>query len=275
MRPSTTPRMAALSSSNRVRIAVSPASRRCSTSRGCAGRSAAQCAATPRGPGVSAAGSGWAARSAAATVRRPLPARRGPAGRAPRRCRSGTPGSRPRNRRPGPASSAARFDRAGITAEFVHEPQVVGLRAGPDAALRNRVDLLRRLLARLRHPADELAVRVFDALLHDRTGSIAECAIAAKLAGQRRGADAVGVHAEFLERALEGREHREDADRAGQRRRASTGRLPSRCSSRPTPRAAHRRDDRLRGAASRDLAADHFARRTRCRRGCRCAARRP
>src|SRR3546814_20710208 len=37
--------------------------------------------------------------------------------------------------------------------------------------------------------------------------------------GEARGADAVGVHADLLQRARDGRDHAEDADQAGDRRR--------------------------------------------------------
>ena len=125
--------------------------------------------------------------------------------------------------------------------------------------MRDRIDRGDVLLARLRHQGDEPLVLVIDALLQHCAGGVAHRPQRAEFAGQLGGADTVDVHAEPLERPLERREHRENADRTGQRDRARDDAVgvhrdvvAARCRER-----AHRRHDRLAiGPELGDLATD-------------------
>src|SRR5688572_1824674 len=133
----------------------------------------------------------------------------------------------------------------------------------PDAAPRHGVDPVDILLPRLRDPRDELPVLVLETLLDDLARNLAQAAIEPEVAGQHRRADAVHVHAQLFERALEGGEDREDADRAGEGRGArddAVGVHRDVIAARGCE-AAHRcHDGRARLAQSGDLATYDLAR---------------
>src|SRR5690606_36366197 len=101
----------------------------------------------------------------------------------------------------------------------VHQPALLRLRAGPHAAARDFVDLLDAAAARLRDLAGEVAVALLDDSLHGAGHAGVERAGDVEGAGVLRGGHAVGVHAELAERAVDGREQAEDADRTGDGRR--------------------------------------------------------
>src|SRR3546814_16056979 len=109
-------------------------------------------------------------------------------------------------------------NRVAQAAERVDQPALLRLRAAPPAAAGDSVDLLHRAVARLGDAAGEVAVALLDHRLDHlphfggpRPGDV-------ERAGAARGADAVGVHADLLQRARDGRDHAEDADRDGARR---------------------------------------------------------
>src|SRR3546814_5271851 len=110
-------------------------------------------------------------------------------------------------------------NRVAQAAERVDQPALLRLCAAPHAAAGDFVDLLHGAVARLGDAAGEVAVALLDHRLDhlphfggQRPGDV-------ERAGEARGADAVGVHADLLQRARDGRDHAEDADRAGDRRR--------------------------------------------------------
>ena len=160
--------------------------------------------------------------------------------RAPRRRRSRRRGRRAC--RPGRAPSPARRSTR-----------------GPARSRRSRPACLPRALATL---ADEIAIAVVDHAVEDRFDLRRQRPADVERAGERRGADAVGVHADLGQRVRHGQDQAEDADRAGDRGRlgADLDRRPSRSSSRRSrrrrpsrrpPACRPRASARLRGGSAR------------------------
>src|SRR5688572_15757090 len=105
-------------------------------------------------------------------------------------------------------------DRGVEVPELVNDAGRFRVRAGPDAALRQAFDLLRPALARFCDRGYEVLVGVLDGGLQDRFRLGPEAAIEIRLARQLGGAEPVVRDADLVERALESRDHGEDADRA-------------------------------------------------------------
>ena len=104
-------------------------------------------------------------------------------------------------------------------AELIDEAVALGIGADPHAALRDGMHFVAGLLAAFGHVREEFLVAALDERLQQHLGVFAERAIDAQLAGEVGGAHAVDVHADLLERVLEGRDGAEDADGAGDRGR--------------------------------------------------------
>ena len=109
------------------------------------------------------------------------------------------------------------FQRFVDPAILIDQPDLACSAAIPDASLANGVDLLDRQIARFCHAGDEVGIAVFDRALQDGIDFRSEAGNQIRLAGQRRGADTVAIHAEVSRRPLECRDDRENADRAGYR----------------------------------------------------------
>ena len=113
------------------------------------------------------------------------------------------------------AALRRRLQRVAVTAQAVDQAALLGLRAGPDAALGHRVDLLRRAAPRRGHLGDEVGVGVVDAALHQRGETRIERAARVEGTAEPGGGDAAGVHTELVERLLGRGQQREHADRSG------------------------------------------------------------
>ena len=154
-----------------------------------------------------------------------------------------------------------RIGRVLESAEVIHQADALRIDARPDAPLRDLVHVLHALLAAFADAAQELRIGVIDGALQDLPRRAPRAAVEAHVARERSGADAVHLDAEFLQRVLEGRHHREHADRAGQRGRTREDLIGCRgdvVAARGRIRA-HRDHDGLAGFAQRlHLAQDLF-----------------
>ena len=106
-------------------------------------------------------------------------------------------------------------DRRLEPAELVDQPAFHGLGTGPHASLGDRVDLLGRAPAPGGDPADEVAVALLDVGLQHLPGFGRKRARQVEGAGHGRGRHAVGMHADLGQRARNGGDQPEDADRTG------------------------------------------------------------
>src|SRR5690606_6561412 len=112
-----------------------------------------------------------------------------------------------------------RFHRLADAAERIDETVFQRVRSGPHPALRDLPREFRLQAARRRDLVDEHAVEMIDGRLQGAARILAQRAVQAELPRQRRGADAIGVHADAVQGAFEGRKHRDHADRSGDGRR--------------------------------------------------------
>jgi hypothetical protein len=117
------------------------------------------------------------------------------------------------------AAVAAGGNRIAESAEFVDQAALLGLLAAPHAAARDRIDFLRRLVARSGYAADETPIALIDDALDHLADFRIELAAHVERTGEFRRADAVGMHADLGQGVRYAHEQAEDADRAGNRRR--------------------------------------------------------
>jgi len=117
---------------------------------------------------------------------------------------------------------AARCSLDGVAegTELIDQPQTVCIRARPHPSLGDGIDLLVGLVAAAGHAREELVVAAADLRLQQRTRLLAQRTIDAQLPRERRRADAVDADADLAEGPVDGRNDGEDADRAGESRRA-------------------------------------------------------
>ena len=148
-------------------------------------------------------------------------------------------------------------DRILEPAERVDQAAFLALRAGPHPTAADRVDIGHGLVPRLRHASGEIAVALVDHALDHLPDRGIERAGDVERAGEPGGADAVGVHADLLQRARDGRDHAEDADGTGDRRRIGVDAVGVHADPVTAGRGqvAHRHHHRLAGV----LQADDFA----------------
>src|SRR6185295_8548755 len=131
--------------------------------------------------------------------------------------------------------------------------------ARPDASLRNHVDLGRGLAAAGSYVLEAYRVGMFDPRLQNIACHRSEGAIQAEISAEWGSAHAVDARADFLQRALEGRDRRNHADRARDGRRARPDLIGPGADvvAAGCRHAPHRHDDGLAFGAQRlDLAID-------------------
>ena len=148
-----------------------------------------------------------------------------------------------------PASPAAAAIASSTPPSSSTMPAAFASAPGPHAALGEAVDLLGTALASRRDALDERAVVMLDRRLQDLLRVGPEAAVEVGLAGEPRGPEPVVGDADLVERALEGRDHREHADRSRDRRRRgqdAVGIHRDVVAARGRD-GAHRGDDRLAG----------------------------
>ncbi len=100
-------------------------------------------------------------------------------------------------------------------AELIHQTELLGILASPDAAFSRFLRLFRAQAAALAHQTDEALVGILDVKL-DRLTDVFRQSAGQTDADIIGGADAVGVHAVLGERLVDGGEHAEYPDGAGE-----------------------------------------------------------